>query len=226
MKAALLHDAPELNALRLLANSNPLSSDAPLLRIETTATGFRWHLAPDGEERLRSSVAFTTSAAASIAAENALVFAGRQTLYVVIAVGGGQRRLRLMDGRSSVSLAELANVPQRRRCQCGASRDRRRLRDTAARVVAGTARTTRRLSHRHPQPAAASPADAHYCALRNLRRSAGRWVVRPAVASLGAHRQFGASAAEQPRSFRGSDRCGGDRLGGALDSRSSPLRPR
>ncbi len=103
MKAALLHDAPELNAFRLLANSNPLSGEAALLRIELTATGFRWHLAPDGQERLRSVVTFTTSAAASIAAENALVFAGRQALYVVVAIGGGQQRLRLMDGTSPVS---------------------------------------------------------------------------------------------------------------------------
>jgi hypothetical protein len=54
VKAALLRDAPELNAFRLLANSNPLSSGGALLRIESTATGFRWHLAPDGQERLRS----------------------------------------------------------------------------------------------------------------------------------------------------------------------------
>lgn len=103
LKAALLHDAPELNAFRLLANSNPLSGEAALLRIESTATGFRWHLALDGQERLRSVVTFPTSAAASIAAENALVFAGRQELYVVVHVGGGQRRLRLMDGTSAAA---------------------------------------------------------------------------------------------------------------------------
>jgi hypothetical protein len=103
LKAALLRDAPELNAFRLLANSNSLSREAARLRIESTATGFRWHLAPDGQERLRSSLTFTTSAAASIAAENALVFAGRPTLYRVVPIGGGQRRLQLRDGTSSVS---------------------------------------------------------------------------------------------------------------------------
>lgn len=111
LKAALLHDAPELNASRLLANNNPLWSDAALVRIESivvtpTETRFRWHVALDGQERLRSVVTFPTSAAASIAAENALVLAGRQELYDVVHVGGGWRRLRLMDETSSAALAE------------------------------------------------------------------------------------------------------------------------
>ncbi|MES1242771.1 MAG: hypothetical protein ABUT39_14235, partial [Acidobacteriota bacterium] len=111
LKAALLHDAPELNAFRLLANGNPLWGEAAIVRIESTAAGFRWHLAPDGQERLRSVVSsvvssditFPTSAAASIAAENALVLAGRQALYVVVHVGNGRRRLRLRDGTSAAA---------------------------------------------------------------------------------------------------------------------------
>jgi hypothetical protein len=111
LKAALLHDAPELNAFRLLASGNPLWGAAALVRIESTAAGFRWHLAPDGQERLRSVVSsvvssditFPTSAAASIAAENALVLAGRQALYVVVHVGNGRRRLRLRDGTSAAA---------------------------------------------------------------------------------------------------------------------------
>ena len=103
IKAALLRDAPELSAFRLLANSNLLARDATLLRIQSTATGFRWHLAPDGQERLRSIDTFATSAAASIAAENALGFAARLTLYVVVDIGGGQRRLRVMDGTTTAA---------------------------------------------------------------------------------------------------------------------------
>ncbi len=108
MKAALLRDAPELNAFRLLANSNALASSAPPLRIESTATGFRWHLAPDDQERLRSVAESKTVAAATIAAENAMAFAGRQAFYVVVPAAGGQQRLQLMDGTSTAaqSLAE------------------------------------------------------------------------------------------------------------------------
>ena len=81
IKAALLHDAPELNAFRLLANSNPLWRDAALLRIEVDARPVfagTWRL--DGQERLRSVGTFATIAAASIAAENALAFAARASL--------------------------------------------------------------------------------------------------------------------------------------------------
>jgi hypothetical protein len=103
IKAALLHDAPELNAFRLLAGSNPLWRNTDLLRIEPSGTQFRWHLAVDGQELLRSVDTFTTSVAASIAAEHALAFAARGTLHVVVAIGGGQQRLRVMDGTTAAA---------------------------------------------------------------------------------------------------------------------------
>ena len=103
LKAALLDDAPDLNAFRLLGNSNPLFGDSDLLQITSSVTGFTWHLAPDGQERLRSADTFATDAAAHSAAESALAFAARSALYVVFDIGGGQRRLHLMDGTSGAA---------------------------------------------------------------------------------------------------------------------------
>jgi hypothetical protein len=98
LKAGLLEDAPELNAFRLLGNSNPLFGDTDLLQITSGATGYTWHLTPDHQELLRSAAAFGTEAAAHIAAESALAFAARVALYAVVDSGGGQRRLHVMDG--------------------------------------------------------------------------------------------------------------------------------
>jgi hypothetical protein len=103
IKAALLHDAPELNAFRLLANSNPLFGDTDLLQITPSGTAFSWHLAPGNLERLRSVSTFATTAAAHIAAENALEFAARPEMYVVVDIGGGQRRLNVMDGTTAAA---------------------------------------------------------------------------------------------------------------------------
>lgn len=103
LKAALLNDAPELNAFRLMGNSNPLFGDTGLLRITLSGTAFTWRLALDNQERLRSTVSFATTEAAQIAAENALALAGRLGLYVVFDIGGGQRRLHLMDGTSAAA---------------------------------------------------------------------------------------------------------------------------
>jgi hypothetical protein len=103
IKAALLHDAPELNAFRLLANSNPLLGDANLLRITPSGTKFSWQLAPGNQERLRSTATFDTKAAARVDAENALAFAARATLYVIVDIGGGQRRLNVMDGSTAAA---------------------------------------------------------------------------------------------------------------------------
>ena len=97
-KSALLRDAPELNAFRLLANSSPFFSDGSLLRVEPVATGFVWHLSSGGPELLRALTPAASSAAAAIAAERALVLAGRASNYTVVDIGGGQRRLNLMDG--------------------------------------------------------------------------------------------------------------------------------
>jgi hypothetical protein len=103
LKAGLLKDAPELNAFRLLANSNPLFGDANLLQITPSGAPFAWHLSPDNQEQLRSPATFATAAQAHIAAENALALAGRPELYAVFDIGGGQRRLHLMDGTSAAA---------------------------------------------------------------------------------------------------------------------------
>ncbi len=103
LKATLLRDAPELNAFRLLGNSNPLFEDTDLLQITPSGTAFSWRLAPDNQERLRSVGTFATTAAAHIAAENALAFAARISLYVVVDIGGGQRRLNVMDGSTAAA---------------------------------------------------------------------------------------------------------------------------
>ena len=98
IKAALLRDAPELNAFRLLANSHPLLADGRLLQIRPSGIEFTWHLSLGNQERLRSTGTFGTIAAAQIDAENAIAFAGRGTLYDVVDIGGGQRRLNVRDG--------------------------------------------------------------------------------------------------------------------------------
>jgi hypothetical protein len=99
IKAALLRDAPELNAFRLLANSNPLlADDGRLLQIRPRGAEFSWHLSLGNRERLRSLTTFKTTAAAHADAENAFAFAARSTLYDVVDIGGGQRRLNLRNG--------------------------------------------------------------------------------------------------------------------------------
>lgn len=103
IKAALLRDAPELNAFRLLANSSPLFGDTDLLQITPSGTAFSWHLVPGSQERLRSVSTFATVAAAHIDGVNALAFAARPGLYVVIDIGGGQRRLNVMDGSTAAA---------------------------------------------------------------------------------------------------------------------------
>ena len=100
IKSALLHDAPELNAIRLQAHGF-LHGDGLVVRVEPEALGFRWHAAIDGVDQLRAFDTFTTELAASFAAENALAFAARSALYRNDHVGGGFRRLRLMDGSSA-----------------------------------------------------------------------------------------------------------------------------
>jgi hypothetical protein len=101
LKTGLLEDAPELNAFRLLGNSNPVFGDSDLLQITPSGSAYTWHLTPDNQELLRSAAALATAAAAHIAAENALAFAARSALYVVFDIGGGQRRLHVMDGTSA-----------------------------------------------------------------------------------------------------------------------------
>jgi hypothetical protein len=102
-KAALLNDAPQLNTFRLLANSNPLFEDTGLLQIMPSGTAFSWRLMPDNLERLRSVGTFATTAAAQVDAENALAFAARAALYVVVDIGGGQRRLKVVDGSTAAA---------------------------------------------------------------------------------------------------------------------------
>jgi hypothetical protein len=103
-KSALLRDAPELNALRLLATSSPFFTDGSLVRVEPVPqpaplpTLFRWHLSSGGIERLRAINLAASSAAAAIAAERALLLGGRQANYTVVDLGGSQFRLNLLDG--------------------------------------------------------------------------------------------------------------------------------
>jgi len=105
-KSALLRDAPELNALRLLANSNPFFADGSLLTVErVTSTQFVWHLSAGGPTLLRAITPAANSAAAAIAAERALVLAGRASNYRELNLGGGQRQLNLMDGTGAGALA-------------------------------------------------------------------------------------------------------------------------
>lgn len=100
-KAALLRDAPDLNAFRLLAGGNPLWRDSGLLRIESTAVGFRWTLALAGEDRLRSSGGFNTPIEAAFDAEGALILAGREAFYSVV----NRRYQLLQDGTGSIARA-------------------------------------------------------------------------------------------------------------------------
>ena len=111
-KAALLHDAPALNAFRLLAVGHPLASDTTLLRIDPAASGFRWRVSLNGQERLRSAGTHATSAAASIDAEDALGFAARSAFYEIANLGGTQRGLRVRDGTTAAAtvLAESAQT--------------------------------------------------------------------------------------------------------------------
>ena len=100
-KAALLRDAPELNAFRLLANSNPFFRDPDLLQIEGDGVTWRWHLRLNGQEQLRAFAPLTSRAAATFAAERAFLLARRTTLYSVVDTGGGVRRLNLSDGTTA-----------------------------------------------------------------------------------------------------------------------------
>ena len=117
LKSALLRDLPELNGLRLLANSNVFMRDASVLRIERlepvplTGEQFRWFLSPAGTELLRTVDPLDSAIEAGIAAERAFIQAGRPSNYVVVDVGGGQRRLRLFDG-SGVAAQVLAQSTQ------------------------------------------------------------------------------------------------------------------
>ncbi len=101
IKSALLRDTPELNACRLLANRNPFMRDARLLRIEPDGANFRWRLSIGGVEQLRAVDVQPSLAAAAIAAERALNYAGRATNCMVFDIGGGHRGLRVMHGTGS-----------------------------------------------------------------------------------------------------------------------------
>jgi hypothetical protein len=106
-KAALLQNAPELNAFRLLAVGNILGSHSDLLRIDPVIDStnktvvYRWALLPDGQDRLHSAAGFDSTAAAAITAEEAMVLASQQAYYKVITLGVGLRRFRLTDGTNA-----------------------------------------------------------------------------------------------------------------------------
>lgn len=105
LKSALLRDVPELNAFRLLANSNPVASDASLVSVAPSGAGFAWFLAPAGAQLLRAVDALDSVAAAGIAAERAFNLAGRASNYQVVDVGGGQQRLRILAGGGALARA-------------------------------------------------------------------------------------------------------------------------
>lgn len=97
-KSALLREAPELNALRLLAISNAFIGDPALSSVAPMGAGFGWRLSIGGTELLRANTMSPTTVAAAIAAERAMPLAGRAANYLVVDIGGGQRRLFLTDG--------------------------------------------------------------------------------------------------------------------------------
>lgn len=108
-KAALLRDAPELNAFRLLATGNPFWRNSTLVRIDASidvipnTVVYRWTLVLGGQDRLRSVDNFGTTAAAAFAAEEALVLAGRNAFYSVVDIGSGLRRFHLADGADTIA---------------------------------------------------------------------------------------------------------------------------
>jgi hypothetical protein len=120
-KAALLRDAPELNAFRLLAVSNSFESRSDLLRIESVGIDpedntvlYGWTLVLDGQERLRSvpdASKIKSPADAAFYGEEALFFAGRGALYLSVNAGAGQHRYQLKDG-VDVNALLIAESPQ------------------------------------------------------------------------------------------------------------------
>lgn len=97
-KAAFLAAVPELNAAKLQAFGNPLQRRPEILQLERFVDAFHWILVLDGEQRLRSVDGFSTTAAAMISAEAAVVLATQIEFYAVINAGGGRRRYQLRDG--------------------------------------------------------------------------------------------------------------------------------
>lgn len=116
-KAGLLRDAPELSAFRLLAHGSPLRDHPGLLRIDATEapgdpgrTVYRWTLAPEGLELLRSIDEFDSAAAAATAGEEAMLTAGRRAFYDAFP-GNGRHRYRLKDG-AAITAPTVAESPR------------------------------------------------------------------------------------------------------------------
>jgi hypothetical protein len=110
-KAALLRETPELNALRLLAFSQPFLRDADLLSVEAAGAGFRWVLSLAAQPRLRQVDPAVSPVMTSISAERAFAFAGRASNYAGFDAGGGVFRLRLTDGGGAAAQV-LGESPQ------------------------------------------------------------------------------------------------------------------
>jgi hypothetical protein len=110
-KAALLRDAPWLNGSRLQAFGNPLQRDESVVQIEHSGANYHWNLAFDGQSLLRGVLDYSTSAAASIAAEEAAVLAAQSGLYAVVNAGGGRRRYQLQDS-SGTAVRVIGESPQ------------------------------------------------------------------------------------------------------------------
>ena len=126
IKAALLRDAPELNAFRLLANSNPLSARRRAVADRTDGRpDFAGIWRPTVRSGCAPSATFTRPAPRRpLPPRTRWRSPHEPRLYVVVDVGGGQRRAARegwnVRGRSGPR-GELADVPQRRRCHGGAS---------------------------------------------------------------------------------------------------------
>lgn len=97
-KVALWRDTPELSAFRLLARSDPFWRNSGILRLDSSAVGYRWTLVLAGEDRLRSVDDFDSVTAAAVAAEDALLLAARDSFYTIVDIGTGRRRYQLRDG--------------------------------------------------------------------------------------------------------------------------------
>ena len=191
---------------RLLANSNPLLGDADLLRITPSGTKFSWQLAPDNQERLRSTATFDTKAAAHVDAENALAFAARSD---PVCRRRHRRRAATaerdgrIDRRRPGRCGELADVRQRPRRHGGRWRrsppSSRRLR-----LESSPSPFERRVAYLTGirEPAAPAAADGDQRELPDRRRPSGRRAVRQALASVRAARECRAGAAEQPAAFQ------------------------
>lgn len=109
-KAALLHDIPQLNGIRLQAFGNPLQRRTDIVQIEQDDAGFNWIISLDGQSVLRNVNSYANHAAAVIAAEEAVVLAAQQSDYVIVSAAG--RKQYQLEDSSGLSTRVIAKSPQ------------------------------------------------------------------------------------------------------------------